>query len=252
MVRVASVAVVASQVSSVGLAVVAKVSVSHWSGHVRYHRVVRQSVGDEAAVGGIRGGDAGVVVSVSVSLGIGLSISLGLTLLASEIYEGSWLVECADRGGDHRVCQRGVDEWGVGEWGVDKGGVVEDWMGHHLVTHLSWLLNYRLDKGSVGYGVSNGESERGRGKVWGWGKKWSWGHQMWVGQKGSGDRLGQEDGRVGFRPGSAQGGHGENSELKEKEMDKLKNINGREIIIQSDKSRGGTDRAPHDVWRTGC
>ena len=159
---------VASQVAPVVLAVEAEVSGSHGS----YHRVERQGVGDKAAVAGVRGGDAGVVVSVGLSLGVGISFgfSLGLALLASEVNEGSRLVEGANSGGDHSV----------GERGVDKGGVVEDWVGHHLVTHLSWLLNYRLDKGSVGHGVSNRESEGGVGKQRGGG------HKMGFSQEGGG------------------------------------------------------------------
>ena len=136
----------------------------------------------------------------------------------------------------------------------DRGNMMEDRVGNHLMAHLfkwemrneisrgfqnlaylSGHLNDRLDKRGVGDSVGHGEdgSDRGNGgncvdnRLNGMGKD--------GGGKGGGNRVcekrggvggnwegegvrvcgvGQQKGGVGFRPGQAKRGHGENSKLK--------------------------------------
>jgi len=169
------------------------------------------------------------VVGIRVSLGI--SLGIGLPLLASEVDEGSDLVHSAVG-----QCNRVGHMVGNGHWGVmdeggggvvdDRGNMMEDRVGDHLVAHLSGHLNDRLDERGVGNSVGHGEDGSDRGNC--------------VGEdRGGGDRVcenrgrvceerggvggywegegmgvcgvGQQNGRVGFRPGQAKRGNGENS-----------------------------------------
>jgi len=220
-----------AKVASIGVAVVA---VSNGSGDMGNDGVVGDLVWDEGAVVGVWGRDAGVVVGIWVSLGI--SLSIGLPLLASEVHEGGDLVHSAV-GESNRVNHMGSGQWSVvdkGGGGVvdDRGNVMEDRVGNHLMAHLSGHLNDRLDKRGVGDSVGHGEdgSDRGNGgncvdnRLNGMGKD--------GGGKGGGNRVcekrgrvggnwegegvrvcgvGQKKGGVGFRPGQAKRGHGENS-----------------------------------------
>jgi len=125
---------------------------------------------------------------------------------------------------------------GNGNWGVmDKGGggvvndggnMMEDRVGNHLVAHLSGHLNNRLDERGVCNSVGNREDgsdrcnwdrgncvgqDRGRGDGMcedrgGVGEKRG-GYREGVGVSG----VGQQNGGVGFRPGQAKRGNGENS-----------------------------------------
>ena len=101
------------------------------------------------------------------------------------------------------------------------------------MTHLSWHLNDRLDKRCVGDSVGHRKdgSDRGHmvdhgrncvGKDGGSrvgenrgsrvGKKRGMGY--WKGKGVGVCRVGQQNCGVGFRPGQAKRGHGENSKLK--------------------------------------
>jgi len=96
-------------------------------------------------------------------------LGIGLPLLASEVEEGSDLVDSAvgqSNGVDRMV---GNGQWGVvvGKGGVvdDRGNVMEDRVGDHLVTHLSGQLDDRLDKRGVGDSVGHREDGSDRGHM---------------------------------------------------------------------------------------
>ena len=103
------------------------------------------------------------------------------------------------------------------------------------MTYLSGHLNDRLDKRGVGDSVGHGEdgSDRGNGgncvdnRLNGMGKDGGGkggGNRVcekrgrvggnWEGGGGRVCGVGQQKGGVGFRPGQAKRGHGENSKLK--------------------------------------
>lgn len=176
------------------------------------------------------------MVGVWVSLGI--SLGIGLPLLASEVDEGSDLVHSAVG-----QCNRVDHMVGNGHWGVvdkggrgmvdDRGNMMEDRVGDHLMAHLSGHLNDRLDKRGVGNSVGHGQdgSDRGnmvdnrlncvgedrgggdrvcenRGRV---GEKRGRVGGYWEGEGMGVCGVGQQNGGVGFRPGQAKRGNGENS-----------------------------------------
>jgi len=212
--------------SAVRKAVMSKISVSvsmnNRSLNMGQYGMMWQGIRYYSTVMCVWGGYAGVIISVSISFCVSVSFSfsfsvsfrVSLTLLAAKVDEGLHVVDDGagvNKGG-------GVDKRGV----VYDGGLVDNGMGNYFVCNLSRDLYYGLDHRMTGYWMSYREGEGGGGhhsgggmcQGGGGGRHYSGG--VCQGGEGGvckgGGGVGQEKCGIGFRPGHAQRGHGENSE----------------------------------------